>query len=461
MVYNAFGIGGTVKTIFNFADYFYDTGKYDVEIISIKKTKDTPTLPVNPKIKITVIQDARRGAKFSEEDKELLALPSELIDKSEDLYPMFNAYTDKKMRELLCNFEGGVLVTTMPSFNMLATELVNDSVLKIGQEHKSYADHSPEIQKIIRESYGKLDGLTILTERNRHVYERKIHGELPIYVLGNGTERLKFRADLNSHVMVAAGRYAYQKGYDMLIEAFALIADKYPDWTLKIYGEGSLAKDYVRLIMRHGLGNRVVLESGNDKMNERYSEASINICSSNYEPFGMTIIEGFAMGLPCVSFACDGPREIITDGYDGLLVRKKDIEGFAAALERVMSDEELRFELGANAYETSKKYDINTIGQMFQKIVETELERKKKNKNNNSNIVNMPQKSENNNVVEIMERHIEDNVETEAIKPVQEELDYTQMIKASDEGHVGIRTIMKMGQGWANYKIRGNKRGKQ
>ncbi len=451
MVYNAFGIGGTVKTIFNFADYFYDTGKYDVEIISIKKTKDTPTLHLNPKIKITVIQDARRGTKYSKEDMALLSQPSELIDKSEDLYSMFNAYTDKRMRELLGSLEGGVLVTTMPSFNMLSTELVDNSVLKIGQEHKSYSDHSLEIQKIIRESYGKLDCLTILTERNRHIYEKKIHGDLPIYVLGNGTERLKFRADLNSHIIIAAGRYAYQKGYDMLIEAFAIIADKYPDWTLKIYGEGSLAKDYIRLITKHKLGNRVVLESGNDKMNERYSEASINICSSNYEPFGMTIIEGFAMGLPCVSFACDGPREIITDGYDGVLVHKKDVEGFAAALERVMSDDEFRFELGTNAYETSKKYDITAIGQMFKKIVETELDKKKKN--NNLKIVSLSNDDGNSTTL----INIKNSEEQGGVTPIIEHVDYSKMIKASNEGRVGIKTIIKMGKGWAKYKFSGAK----
>ena len=146
MVYNAYGIGGTVKTIFNFADYFQKTGKYDVEVISIKRTKEKPTLYLNPNVKIIVIQDARRGAKFSVEDRELLGKPSQLIDKEEDLYLMFNAYTDKRIKSVLGSLHDGVLVTTMPSFNVLATTMVDDRVLKIGQEHKSFADHTLGIQ---------------------------------------------------------------------------------------------------------------------------------------------------------------------------------------------------------------------------------------------------------------------------------------------------------------------------
>lgn len=441
MVYNAYGIGGTVKTIFNFADYFQKTGKYNVEIISIKRTKETPTLYLNPKVKITVIQDARRGAKFAEQDRALLGLPSELIDKEEDLYAMFNAYTDKRLKEVLGSLHDGVLVTTMPSFNVLATTMVDDRVLKIGQEHKSYADHTEGIQELIKKHYGDLDALTILTERNKHVYEKKIKGDLPLYVLGNGTERLNFKANLKNHIIVAAGRYAYQKGYDLLIEAFAIIADQFPDWIVKIYGEGTLAKDYIRLIHKYGLENRIVLEPGSDRMDEMLSEASIHVCSSYYEPFGMVVIEGFAMGLPCVSFACDGPREIITNGYDGLVVPKENVEELANAMAKVMADEQLRQELGNNAYETAKKYDIRKIGNNFEKLVEKELKLKEKRLKGKK----AEEKNENKKV-------------DEKQLPSQESIPYetyNEMVLCASNGRVGLKTIWLMFKGWIVFKVSG------
>lgn len=442
MVYNAFGIGGTVKTIFNFADYFQKTGKYNVEIISIRKTKETPTLYLNPKVKITHIQDVRRGAKYSEEDRALLEQPSELVHVEEDLYKMFNAYTDKRLKELLGSIHDGVLVTTMPSFNVLATAFVDDKVLKVGQEHKSFADHTPGLQELIRDNYGKLDALTILTERNKHVYERKIRGDVPIYVLGNGTKRLPFRADLKNHVIVAAGRYTDQKGYDMLIKSFALIADQFPSWIVKIYGEGGLAKDYIKLIHEYGLEKQIVLEPGSDCMDEKLSEAAIHVCSSYYEPFGMVIIEGFAMGLPCVSFACDGPREIITDGYDGLIVPKEDIEALAAAMSKVMSNEEYRQVLGKNAYETSKKYNIKLIGSNFEKLINREcVLKKQKWKEISANESDKSIKPEN-------------PVITNTIAKSDARISYDTMIDLSSEGKIGIKTLFKMLGGWLNYKLR-------
>lgn len=435
MVYNAYGIGGTVKTIFNFADYFQKTGKYNVEVISIKRTKDKTTLFLNPKVKLTVVQDARRETKYSEEDRILLGKPSELIFPEEDLYPMFNAYTDKRLVQILSSIHDGIIVTTMPSFNVLATTLVDNNVLKIGQEHKSYADHTPGIQNLIKEYYGKLDALTILTERNRHVYERKIHGNVPIYVLGNGTERLKYRTNLKNHIVIAAGRYAEQKGYDLLIKAFSLIADQFPDWIIKIYGEGALAEQYIKLIQEHNLENRIILESGSNKMNENLSEASLHVCSSYYEPFGMVIIEGFAMGLPCVSFACDGPMEIITDGYDGVIIERENIDGLAAAMAKVMSDENYREYLGKNAYETSKKYDIKKIGKDFVKLVEKEFA----NKLNRSKSVG--------------DVYLEKSTNTKKSFDI-----YEEMVKSSAEGGIGLKIIWKMFRGWLFFKVKGEKR---
>lgn len=449
LVYNAFGIGGTVKTIFNFADYFQKTGKYDVEIISIRKTSETPTLYLNPKVKITVIQDARRGAVYSEEDRILLSQPSQLINKEEDLYLMFNAYTDKKLKVILGGYHDGVIVATMPSFNMLITSLVNNRVLKIGQEHKSFNDHTGDLQKMIRDYYGELDALTILTKRNQHVYQNKIKNPPAIYVLGNGTERLPFRANLKNHVIIAAGRYSEEKGYDMLIKAYSLIHDKFPDWILKIYGNGLCEKQYLELIKRYSMQNRVILEPATEVLNEKLSTAAFQVCSSYREGFGMSIIEGFAMGVPCVSFACDGPKEIITDGYDGLIVPKEDINALAEAMEKMMSDYDYRLEMGKNAYETSKKYDICTIGKYFQQLVEHEMPLKKQR----LDAQNKKQPTE-----EFAPTKKADCVQKETVLPKNETvnvgyLNYEELIANSRKGRIGLKTIIQMIKGWFLYKF--------
>lgn len=362
LVYNIYGIGGTVRTVCNFASYLQGTKKYDVEIVSVRRTGSLPMLELHPEVRISALQDARKSAVYNDEEKKLLSRPSEMISPAEDLYPMFSAYTDMRLKEFFSSIHDGVLVTTIPSFNQLSATMVESNVLRIGMEHKSYADHSPEIQKIIRESYGGLDVLTILTERNRHIYRNLLGKDLPIYVLSNGTKRLDFRASLKNPVIIAAGRYSPEKGYDMLIRAFEKVADRFPEWLLKIYGNGKLVNDYVELIKKYHLENRIFLEPATKEIIEKLSEAAFQVCSSHRESFGMSIIEGFSIGVPCVSFACDGPSEIISHEEDGLLVQKEDVDGLAEAMGRMMSAYEFRMELGRNAYEAVRRYDLKKIG---------------------------------------------------------------------------------------------------
>lgn len=429
IVYNAYGIGGTVKTIFNFADYFHSVAKYDVEILSIRRNRENPILPINKKITIVALYDVRRLKNYSDAEKSMLEQPSKEINPEEDLYSMFNEYIDGKLVAYLKSLKGGIIVATMPSLNSLLTKYVDGTVLKIGQEHKSYADHSIGIQKMIKNNYGGLDAITILTEKNKHIYNRKIKNAPPIFVLGNGTEGSCFKSILKQRTIIAAGRYVEQKGYDMLIEAFALIADDNPEWILKIYGEGELAEEYIKLIQANHLERRIILEPGCDNMNEKYSEASINICSSYYEPFGMTLIEGFAMGLPCVSFSCDGPCEIISDGFDGILVEKEDIFGLAKAIEKLMRDEKLRFQMGKNALKTWEKYDIKKIGYEFQRIVETTKRR---------NI------------------HLTDDKsgysENEQVDNGKLLFDYQDALELAESGRIGFKALLTMIKKWFEYK---------
>lgn len=443
IVYNAFGIGGTIKTVFNFANYFQKTGKYSVEIISVKKTRETPILKINPKVKLLTIQDAQRNVRYSKEDSALLALPSKLIHPEEDLYQMFNAYTDKYLQQILTSIYDGVIISTMPSLNVLVAAYVDNNVLKIGQEHKSYWDHSLGIQNLISENYGKLDVLTILTEQNRNIYERKIKGDLPIFVLGNGTEQLSFRANLKNHIIVAAGRYSEEKGYEMLIKAFGLIAGQFPDWILNIYGNGILVEEYIKIINQCNIADRVFLKEGTEHLNTKLSEAAFQICSSHRESFGMTIIEGFAMGLPCISFACDGPMEIITDGHDGILVSKENIEELASAMAHMMSDEKYRTTLGKNAYETSKKYDIKVIGAKFEKLIETQIAQKKRS------CVMTDNKNRSDNLRAVLTGGQVINGQ----KNGAQSFCYEEMVQIANDGKVGIKTILKMIKGWGKYKL--------
>ena len=134
----------------------------------------------------------------------------------------------------------------------------------------------------------------------------------------------------NSHKQViAVGRYVPQKGFDRLIPAWQLVARKHPDWILRIYGDG-MREQLQQQIDSLGITASCILEPTVSNIVDKYCESSIFALSSRFEGFGMVIIEAMACGVPPVSFTCPcGPRDIISDGKDGLLVEDGNIEQLA------------------------------------------------------------------------------------------------------------------------------------
>ena len=136
-------------------------------------------------------------------------------------------------------------------------------------------------------------------------------------------------------MVIAAGRLTWQKGFDLLIDAFVPIAAKHPDWKLRIYGDGVRRAKLKRRIIRQGVYNNVFLMGATQRLGEMMSRASVFALSSRYEGFGMVIVEAMSKGLPAVSTDCPrGPSEIIDDGRDGILVPNEDVAGADARAAR-------------------------------------------------------------------------------------------------------------------------------
>lgn len=164
-------------------------------------------------------------------------------------------------------------------------------------------------------------------------------------------------SDGRGRIVVAAGRLARLKRFDMLIEAFAPVAAAYPDWTLRIYGRGEERERLRALIDRLGLYNNVFLMGAVTPMEAEWVKGSIGAVTSDYESFGMTIVEAMRCGLPVVSTDCAyGPGEIITDGEDGRLVPVGNREALSGALLELVGDDELRRRMAHNALENSRRY---------------------------------------------------------------------------------------------------------
>ncbi|HCV14969.1 MAG TPA: glycosyltransferase family 4 protein [Rikenellaceae bacterium] len=168
-------------------------------------------------------------------------------------------------------------------------------------------------------------------------------------------------SDCSAKKVISAGRFAHQKGFDMLIDAWKIVTEKHPDWTLTIYGPGS-KETFNNQIYKNGLSSNCFLEETVLNLNEKFAESSIFAFSSRFEGFGMVITEAMACGIPPVAFACPcGPRDIITDGKDGLLAEPENIRDLALKIVRLIDDEQLRKSMGANAITKSERFRMDVI----------------------------------------------------------------------------------------------------
>lgn len=169
--------------------------------------------------------------------------------------------------------------------------------------------------------------------------------------------------------VMAMGRLVQQKGFDRLIAAFSMVAANHPDWSLTIWGEGGDRQTLEALRDRLDLQGRVALPGWTPDPFAEMREAGLFVLSSRYEGFPNVLCEAMACGAPVLSFDCPGPRHIVRDGIDGILVPSDDVNKLAEAMDRLMADQAERERLAANGFEVTKRFGKDKIMERWERLI--------------------------------------------------------------------------------------------
>ncbi|GII80686.1 hypothetical protein Sru01_56680 [Sphaerisporangium rufum] len=371
LLLHANGMGGTIRTVLNLAGHL--AARREVEIVSALRTAERPFFDIPPGVRVTYLDD--RTAPGGPVARLLSRIPALLVPEGEKARKSFTLRTELRLIAYLRAMDSGVVIATRPAFTLLTALFAPPEVITVGQEHVTLDSHPPALRRLIRRRYGRFDAFVTLTEADRERYARLLRGDPPGRLLSipNAVPELDGGVSpLSEKTVVAMGRLAHAKGFDRLVNAWRTVAERHPDWTLRIYGGGPRER-HERLqerIDRAGLAGKVVLMGRTATPGAELAQASIHVVSSRYEGFGMAILEAMSKGLPVVSFDCPfGPREIITDGRDGLLVRSKKAADLAEGVCRLIEDEDLRRRLGRAALRTAGRYDLATVGARWEALL--------------------------------------------------------------------------------------------
>lgn len=283
-------------------------------------------------------------------------------------FSSFNLKNILSLRQQLKKIRPDSLITVAtPLVRISAPAIWGLNISNIGWEHFNLFAGSKigSCWKILSTYF--VDMTVLLTEVDAANY-RRYHAINTVVIPNFSTIGSNIPSNCSDKVLLSVGRHSYEKGFDLLIKAWAK-TDR-TDWILKIVGSGSLKEKHIELAKELNVTDSIIFADATSDIVSEYQSASCYVLSSRFEGLVMVLIEARMMGLTCVSFDCpNSPREIIRDSVDGFLVPPEDVDAMAAKLSEVLAYDNLK-DFGALAREDAmKRYGSETALKMWEEIL--------------------------------------------------------------------------------------------
>ncbi|MER6014953.1 glycosyltransferase [Streptomyces bluensis] len=264
----------------------------------------------------------------------------------------------------------GAIVIVTQVWAMEWVELADTTGLTvIGMSHESYeySKKSSRFRRVLKH-YEKVDRMLVLTREDADLW------------IGQGLNNTSFMPNplpfipaepspRTEKAVVSIGRLHDQKGIDMLLDTWAEVAPRHPDWTLRIYGSGEDEEALRTQCTALGLDDSVAWMGRTSDVPGALRGASVFVQSSRGEGFPLALMEAMASAVPCAAFDCaPGVHEIIRDGEDGLLAAPGNTGELARRLDALMSDKQMRDRMGDTARVNIQRYTTDEIVRRWEEL---------------------------------------------------------------------------------------------
>jgi GalNAc-alpha-(1->4)-GalNAc-alpha-(1->3)-diNAcBac-PP-undecaprenol alpha-1,4-N-acetyl-D-galactosaminyltransferase len=364
LVIYGLGGGGAERVMSIVANYWVSIG-WNVTLIMLVPPTKPPFYPLDPRIQLQPLGIAGRSgnvlAAIANNWNRIQVLRKEIIASQPDVVISFmnsvNVYTI-----LAC------LRTNIPT-------IVSEHI------YPGSNDANKIWQLIMKLTYRYADLVTVLTQNAVPFYPaaqgyKTIVMPNPVMAPAPATETAQL---LHTPSLVAIGRLHPQKGFDLLMKAFARLQSKYPDWQITILGEGPMRSELEALRSQLNLQNRVHLPGLVSNVPEYLYQAELFVMPSRFEGFPMALCEAMAAGRPVLAADClSGPRDIIEDGVNGVLVQTENIEALAAGLDSLMSNPVKRQQLAQAAPDILTIFGLEQVMGIWKNAIDLVITHKRR-----------------------------------------------------------------------------------
>ena len=375
-----FSLGGAQRVLSVLANNLVEEYEVHIAWTSKDSTIDREVYNLNPKIKLynnRNLYSKKPINKFLKGVNKVTGIFNKEIFEAvfkEIAYP-------KKLQEEYINYINNNqydLVIGVGGYFSLILGIISDKVnaKTIGWQHNSYQAYLKNRYRyywnedILFEKYiPKLDRYIVLNNHDKEMFKKEKNIECQV-IYNPRSFNSKEKSKVNKKQFLAAGRFNYQKGFDLLIESFNAFSKRNDEWKLVIVGDGKEKLKLLKKVNKYKLGNRIIFESFTNNIKEYFLNSSVLLLPSRWEGMPMIVLESLEMGVPVISYDITAVEPLITNGKEGIIVKGFDKDEFSIAMEKMVSSPNLIEDMSKECRIKAREFDVENIRDKWIELID-------------------------------------------------------------------------------------------